>query len=102
MWPFQSIQSFWTVARWRSSGAPRSRSIMGYGGNFMRADRSEAVAPAASFANPSALRAPPPSDGGGGGGTGDSHGQEAENTGVGRRRGAWHPRGRQPPFFPAG
>src|SRR5260370_3678333 len=42
MWPFQSIQSGRTVARWRSRGAPRSRSIMGYGGNFMRADRSEA------------------------------------------------------------
>src|SRR3981081_4153694 len=41
MWPFQSIHSGRTVARWRSRGAPRSRSIMGYGGNFMRADRSE-------------------------------------------------------------
>src|SRR5260221_356268 len=52
MWPFQSIHSFWTVARWRSSGAPRSRSVMGYGGNFMRADRSEDAGSPASFARP--------------------------------------------------
>src|SRR3979411_31986 len=41
MWPFQSIHSGRTVARWRSRGASRSRSIMGYVGNLMRAERSE-------------------------------------------------------------
>src|SRR5713101_3048255 len=56
MWPFQSIQSGRTVARWRSSGAPRSRSIMGYGGNFMRADRSEAGPRTASSARPFVAR----------------------------------------------
>src|ERR1700704_3639686 len=52
MWPFQSIHSGRTVARWRSRGAPRSRSIMGYGGNFMRADRSEGRPRTASSAGP--------------------------------------------------
>src|SRR5215510_15890171 len=50
MWPFQSIHSGSTVARWRSSGAERSSSIMGYGGDFMRADRSEACGCTASSA----------------------------------------------------
>src|SRR5471032_1593821 len=50
MWPFQSIHSGSTVARWMSSGAPRSASIMGYGGNFMGADRSERRASTASSA----------------------------------------------------
>src|ERR1700704_2992489 len=71
---------------------------MGYGGNFMRADRSEASRCTASSAHPSALRAPPPHQMGEAGRRREDRYGEEKGSRAGRRRGTRIGRRRQPPL----